>query len=413
MFKLDVQGICGTCCAKAKEAETLRCNICQFFFHAICDSDSGNTDPIAKKTMLNLFKQASTKPNFGWKCDTCMTISEENQAATLKEVLSKLCKKVEALENKLSTDIKTQVSEEFAKLTSAQSDGFAKLTTAQSEKFSNFSETVPQTVWNNSENVNAIKESLKASLLVKPSENGTPVDANKVRKLVRENGIPVNKVVSTSSGDTFINFPTVKSRDQLKPLIESTGNTVVPLKSKLPTVSIVGLTENINKDEIKKAICNQNPVIGKLVEDGEELSVIYTRPPPTGKTNYQVTVRVSPKIRSSIKSAGESVFLSSSLCKAYDSFHVKRCNKCQMFGHYASKCREDTPSVCGYCGDSHPSDDCLLKSSAKSCHKCTNCLLAGLPDKADAHSTFYYKCPAYIIQQDKLKSAINYDYNLN
>ena len=89
MFKLDIQGICETCGSKALDAEIIKCETCQFFFHALCDSEEGNSDGIAKKTHLGLYKQASTEANFSWKCDRCLTVSEENQAASLKEIINR------------------------------------------------------------------------------------------------------------------------------------------------------------------------------------------------------------------------------------------------------------------------------------------------------------------------------------
>ena len=215
----------------------------------------------------------------------------------------------------------------------------------------------------------------------------------------------------TSAGDTFINLPNQKSRDKLSPLLQSPSNDIVILKSKLPTICLLGVTDDLTKDEIKQGICRQNDVIGKLVEDGQELSVIFTKPPTNNKLYHQVTVRVSSDIRLAIKSSGNKIHLSSKVCKVIDSFHVKRCNKCQSFGHYAAKCRESTPVICGYCGKNHESNDCHLKDQPSNTHKCCNCEIAGM--KPEGHSSFSFKCPAYTIQQDKLRSSIAYDYDLN
>ena len=42
-------------------------------------------------------------------------------------------------------------------------------------------------------------------------------------------------------------------------------------------------------------------------------------------------------------------------CAVYDQWYVKRCNKCQLFGHYAKQC--GNRACCGYCAaDDHGSD---------------------------------------------------------
>ena len=226
--------------------------------------------------------------------------------------------------------------------------------------------------------------------------------------MVMDKGVPVNKVVVTSSGDTFMNFPNVESLDKIRPLLEP-DNVVIKLKKKLPSVNLLGVTEKLTKVQIESAILSQNKVIHDLVDSGEELSVIFTRDPPPSKDFHHITVRVSPLIRSAIKSSGNKLFLSKKVCNVVDNFHVLRCNRCQAFGHYASKCDEEKPQVCGYCGEQHKSAECHLKESPSRTHKCANCATSDLP--ADGHSTFSMKCPAYKIQQDKLKSSISYDYS--
>ena len=94
-----------------------------------------------------------------------------------------------------------------------------------------------------------------------------------------------------------------------------------------------------------------------------------------------------------------------------DSFHVKRCNKCQAFGHYADKC-VSVSTVCGYCCENHKSNDCILKDSNRNTHRCFNCRAVGI-EEFEGHATFFRDCPAYVIQQKKLESSIAYDYNLN
>ena len=403
MFRLDVQGLCETCLSKAKDSETIRCDTCQFHFHGVCDSPEGNTDGIAKKTHLGLHKQGSTKPNFLWKCDTCLTLSEANQAATLKDMISKLIDNFTKFENQLPEQIKSVVNEEFQKRD-------VKLNTDVEELSANIAAKIADPVkttgvpWKDQ----ARTKDMMSSLLVKPDKEGNPVNEAVVNKILMDNGVPVNKVVVTDTGDTFINLPNQKSRDKLCPLLKSDKNDVVALKSKLPTITILDVKDDLTRDQIKQGLCNQNDYIGKLVEEEkEELEVIYTRPPPAGKSYFKVNVRVSPLIRRYIEHHGNKVFLSRKSCRIEDSYYIRRCNNCQTFGHYADKCKADTPPVCGYCGDNHRSNTCLIKNNNSRTHLCCNCRIAGL-DGSEGHNTFDRKCPAYKIQQDKLKSSIAY-----
>ena len=418
MFKLDRQGKCTTCLAKAKDAEIIQCEVCEFYFHGVCDSEDGKgQNRIAVQSHLKLFKQASTKKNFSWKCDKCLTISEQNQAATVKESISQFMIQFTEFKNQLPVQIKEIVKSEMENLTASQTDEFNKL----AENISTQSEA---TSWNNSAKVQEIiQESrnidkvqwpdLRESLIVKPDADGNPIDPAKVKKIIVDNGVAVDKVVVSSSGDTFINLPNPKSREKLQPLLQrDNDNDVFLLKKKLPQISILEVTDDLSKEDIKKGLLGLNESIGNLANNGQELSVVYTKAPPQGKEFHQVIVRVSPDIRKSIKAAGNKVHLSDKVCRVKDNFHVKRCNKCQDFGHYASKCKPGTAEVCGYCAASHKSSDCPIKDNPSHTHKCRNCEVAGL-EHFTGHSTFSYGCPAYKIQQDKLKNAIAYDYNLN
>ena len=102
--------------------------------------------------------------------------------------------------------------------------------------------------------------------------------------------------------------------------------------------------------------------------------------------------------------------------RVVDRFYIKRCNKCQDFGHYHGQCTNDP--VCGYCGEKHESSTCPLKDETDfSKHKCINCKKANLP--FTGHSAFWSKCPAYEAEQKKLQSSIPYyaksptNHNLN
>ena len=403
MFKLDLQGKCGVCLSKARDKTIIQCQICEFSFHAICDSPDGKANPIAKQTHFDLHKQKSTKKNFSWKCDTCFTISEQNQAASVKDMITMLVDRFTQFETQLPEKVKAIVREELNNLDVKHTNNLEELSTKISEKISDPVKT-PVTPWTD----NARLEGVKSALLVKADKDGNPVNANVVKKIVMDNGVPVNKVVVTDRGDTFINLPDEKSRDKLCPLLKTDTNDVVVLKSKLPAISILGVTDDLTKDEIKLSLCRQNSFLGQLVnEDGEELEVIYTRAPPAGKDYHQVTVRVSPLIRKYIKSQGDRLFLCRKSCKIEDSYHIKRCNHCQKFGHYASSCKEDTPSVCGYCGEGHRSDSCELKDGDRRHYLCYNCKEADL-ENFKGHCTFDRKCPAYKIQQKKLENSITY-----
>jgi hypothetical protein len=444
VFELNSSGVCTTCNKKIAE-EKIKCSSCDKFFHATC-SPTDPTDPICtnKAFLKSFINTSASKFNFSWACDHCLTLSENDKVALMSEQISSLRKAVTQLsedKTRSADELKVQMSQEFMllteniisdikaritdqvtqqmntrvmqeleKLTASQSAEFDKLSASISTKTSDHTPSSTGPVWKNPQS----DKDLRASIMVKPDEHGNPIDPGKIKKIILENGVPVNKITVSSSGDTFINLPNLKSREKLQPLLERHHNdhNILLLKKKLPQFSILGVTDDLSKDDIKNGLISQNEAISTLVNAGHELSVVYTRPPPQGKAYHQVTVRVSPEIRRAIKASGNKVHLIDRHCRVIDNFHIKRCNKCQSYGHYASKCKPDSQDICGYCGEHHKSSECLLRNNPSHTHKCCNCELAGL-ENSEGHSTFWKDCPAYKIQQDKLKGAISYDYSLN
>ena len=78
-FELDFEGVCTACIKTAVDAEYLTCASCKSNFHAICAA-SNNEEKWASKTMINLYKSSSTKENFKFYCNSCLTHKETNEA---------------------------------------------------------------------------------------------------------------------------------------------------------------------------------------------------------------------------------------------------------------------------------------------------------------------------------------------
>ena len=91
--------------------------------------------------------------------------------------------------------------------------------------------------------------------------------------------------------------------------------------------------------------------------------------------------------------------------RVVDRFYVKRCNKCQKFGHYQNEC-EDIIS-CGYCCGAHSSSDCnQVEIEDFKNYKCINCKREN--KKCEGHSAHWHKCPTYLEKQKRLKKSIPY-----
>ena len=206
----------------------------------------------------------------------------------------------------------------------------------------------------------------------------------------------------------------IKDRDKFQPLLTADlqENDVVTLKEKLPHVSIVDIYKSDSddigttdfKDNILLQVRNQNHQIDTLIGTGSEFTILFVK---QGRDSNKCTavVRVSRKIRDMIKTNRNKLFIGISSCRVFDRFFVKRCNKCQEFGHYKADCKNK--EVCGYCGEGHSSETCGLKEGADyKAMKCVNCKRNKLCDSG--HSAFWPSCPAYKAAQNKLRKTISY-----
>ena len=142
------------------------------------------------------------------------------------------------------------------------------------------------------------------------------------------------------------------------------------------------------------------------MNNGHTFKILFIKPPHGKFMHHQVVALVSPEIREVISTHGNRLYIGLISAKVCDRFYVKRCNKCNCFGHYKSDCPNTT--VCGFCmSKDHESHNCPLKTSGSTTdYKCSNCHKAGLDHVG--HSALWFNCPSYKNAQKRLQSSIPY-----
>ena len=229
----------------------------------------------------------------------------------------------------------------------------------------------------------------------------------KVQEIVSTNCIQVAKTVVKENGDVFVDLPSEEVRSKLTPLLNDqafAANEVVSLKSKLPSITILDVKRFSTKEVFVDKIKKQNPEIKELMDKGSEFTVVFCKNPREGDENYQVVARVSDDVRKAIKENRNRIYVELESYRVVDRFYIKRCNKCQKFGHYENDCQYET--CCGYCRQDHLSAECEMKDAHHDHHKCINCQEDG--KDPNGHSAFWHKCPTYLELQKKLKKSIPY-----
>ena len=121
---------------------------------------------------------------------------------------------------------------------------------------------------------------------------------------------------------------------------------------------------------------------------------------------YQTLFSISKALRDLFENYNDKVFIGLHSCKIYERFYVKRCYRCQKYGHYIGQCSDEV-LCCGKCAGNHKTTDCQVTLEQTDKHRCSNCKLANKPDK---HLVSSSSCPIFQEEQIKIKKLIS---NLN
>ena len=371
-----INGMCNTCESEVDVLQhAVQCFKCENHFHAVDCSSS--TYCVSARTAFTqhlrpaLDKTGSYENRFGkffFVCDSCCTEFE------LKKVLTQ-DKHVDLIDKKLDNfrkEFRNEISELKKVMLESNKPSTAEISDTEStNKLVN--------PWTDAVRTNNLFN--KKVLVVKKSENsGLSIDAETLRKTCVDNGIQVTKSFSTSKDETGL---VVNSETDAKTLVDklkavAPEHKVQDLPSKTPTITIVGVPNDISKDDLRHELFQQNPTIKKLHSDlsgqGEGKFIILSI--SKLKNNQEISkaiIGVSNTIRDYIANGcNDRIYLGSGTCKVYDSFHVRRCFNCQKFGHISEKCNHSL--ACGYCSGPHETRNCEFKDSAsqdKLC--CVNC----------------------------------------
>ena len=388
-FKLDKDGNCPTCGKLSVQGEHIQCYTCCDHFHAVCSAASPD-DKVATKTTVSQFLLTSTKRNFVFYCDKCLTELEIRKAESESQRVDILEKKMNGIDSQLGA---------IMKLLSEQSK-----TQETMQHGKKNGDTNGESIWFDKERLATIKApEPKAVLVVGKSQDSEKETENHdiIEKAVMENHIPLSETYENKSGDLVIVCESKDARDKLKTVVENSHQDIVlsSPKIKKKPITIVGLPKAHKEEEIIGLILRQNEFMKNfaMANKIEEHLVVHVVKPLRNKHDvFQVFASVSPILREGISRYSNKIMISLKSCKVYDRSQTKRCNNCQHFGHFAKDCPTPEEPYCGNCGMNHRSDQCPNKDQKK----CINCVRKQVTDST--HSAFDHKCPTFLENEQHL-----------
>lgn len=189
-------------------------------------------------------------------------------------------------------------------------------------------------------------------------------------------------------------------RDTAKEVLGSDYSVEYPRKRK-PRLMISGVdVEHVAEEvNLKDMITNQN----NLDAHSTDIKVIHK-----GTENklglVNIVIEVSPVTRKQLL-RNNKLNIGWRRCNIRDYVYIKRCYRCQAFGHYAKDCSRDV--LCGFCGGPHKYSDCT--SDVVSCANCcTANVLHNL--KYDCkHQAINRDCPSYQRILNSERQKIDYE----
>ena len=397
---IDGSGTCTSCHDTTAKLSKLTCLFCQLNFHSTC-KDATKGDKTGKQVICtsSFYKTFNTVTsgqgvnserhgNFVFVCDSCMTTFEQDRASTSESKVDVIDRRVDNLAQSVE-EMKSMLNQLVNKPPPPPPP------------------PVPATP--SSPHRPSYAAALKRSVLVVDTPDEDQTVSKTVDSIISDNAIHVDKKYINHDKKTVIVLPTEKDCNALKAKISSVIPTVTTHTppDRLPTISISNIQSEFTEAELTAAIFQSHPDIKSLVDAGNSFSVMKVKKQLKNNTRYQATVRVSNDIRKLIECNGNRIYILSYSCQVYDQFHIKRCNKCQKFGHYEDKCNPKAP-VCGHCSEAHHSNNCPKYKSPGFIPCCANCKKGKFDSEMHSHSAFDRSCPAYIAEQNILKKSISY-----
>ena len=399
---IDHSGICSNCNDACAMKTSLTCLLCSQKFHAVCtnvDGDKSGNEVICARTFYGSFMKASTgvysqRPgNFVFICDCCMTTFEHDKTVKSEDKIDK----VESRVNDLSQNV-DEIKSILLNLTSQNGQSLSD--SVNKSHISTTDVPVPSDYRDA-----LVKPTKTRSVLIVEGDNS--VGCN-IDDIIIENGIHVEKTVKKNSGNSVFVCPTQEDRDNLN---QKLSEVYPEIKTRqppdlLPTISVANLSVSYGENQLKEVIFKEHRDIKFMVEQGEKFEILAVKPQKKDNMKFQATIRIGNSIRKMIKNLGDRLYIGSNSNPVYDTFHVKRCNKCQKFNHYHSDCKSENVT-CGYCSKNHESKNCPIKASPNFIPKCTNCS-SNNRSEIDNHSSFDLTCPSYKSEQEKRRRMISF-----
>ena len=165
-----------------------------------------------------------------------------------------------------------------------------------------------------------------------------------------------------------------------------------PSLDSMKRFNLVGLTFEMNKDEVVQSIIDENNSwlnlekvsndTVRIRNDPYAILIVHNVVKCRNNDIYRAVISMSKRFLASI--GNQKLSIGFSKCHMYEIKSHRRCNKCQRIGHLAKDCQNEI--ACSRCSLGHAASSCHSHS-----FKCVNCSIHS-KENSD-HPSYFSLCP--------------------
>ena len=399
--QLEKDGKCSSCSNIIADDSIIKCSKCKLLFHAVC---STYENEICNKTLFKLFCSKSTKSNFMWFCDACLTSFEFDAASNDTARINNLEHQINTMNSRFDEMKELILNTKPSSNKNVDNSYVQNNQNKENEtnQKSNVTEKTKEPLAKH--NINPWRVQTRVTIL-KDNLGNTP-DLAEFEKRALDNNLKVKKATWDTKGNIVLVCPSAQDAVAVceQATVEFPHNTVLEPRSPSSVINIVGFRTSHDLDTLYNLLISANSALstlkGKPLEEVKMFfDIIAIKPCAKNPSVFRAVVRVSKTLRHLIRLSSNKLKIGFYVCSVYDRTIAKRCNKCQTFGHWANDCQPGNIVVCADCGQNHDTQKCKSES-----YHCINC--AKITDADCNHSAKSLDCPAYIAYRNSEQNSL-------
>lgn len=242
-------------------------------------------------------------------------------------------------------------------------------------------------------------------IIIKPKNGKKACDTKKMlSEKVKPSNFKVKDIHTRKDGSILVEVQDNAVMMKLKQKIENElcDHCDVEVNDALkPTMKIVGINEEMNEEELKTTLIDNNEVMEDVKHF--KLKKIVTKDKDVNE-NYDAIIEIDARTFQKVMKQ-KKLICGWDRCQVVDALDVVRCYRCSGFNHKVGKCTAKK-QACPRCAGDHPVKEC--NSSDVKCINCVRSNLSGNKSNETNHCAWSDRCPLYLKMKERKRQLVDY-----